>query len=118
MTVTPMHSSHGFSQTAARQNLIIHDDKRDIAYQRNIFKRFMMHEKLTALREELAAEKAARNRGRGRGCNPGYTPKKVGLAKSRILGKLAGKEADDEADDIMGDMAYHERKGDSTKARK
>ena len=77
-----------------------------------------MHRKLMSSRAELAEEKAVTNRVRGRGSGPGHPPKKVGLAKSRIMGRLAGRKAVDEDDDIMGDLAYHERKGGTAKARK
>ena len=72
--------------------MIIHDDNRAIAYQRNNLPRFMINDNLTAREADMEAEKATRNRGRGRGCSPGHTPKKVGLAKSRLLGRLVGSE--------------------------
>ena len=77
-----------------------------------------MHGKLTAIGEELAADKATSNRGRGMWSGPGHPPKKVGLDKSKILGKLAGREEVGEDDNIMGDLAYRERKGESVEARK
>ena len=76
-----------------------------------------MHRKMTASRVELAAKKAASNRGRFRGSGPVYSPKKVGLANTRLLGRLAEREAIGEDDGIMGYLEFHERKGESTKAR-
>ena len=77
-----------------------------------------MHGKLTASRAELTGEKAASNKGRGRGSGLGHPPKKVGLAKLRLLGRLAGREVVGEYKDIMGDLEYHERKGESAKINK
>ena len=91
---------------------------RAIADQRDNLTRFTMHGKLTESRAELTGEKAASNKGRGRGSGLGHPPKKVGLAKSRLLGRLAGREVVGEYKDIMGDLAYHKRKGESAKINK
>ena len=50
-----------------------------------------MHRRMTARREELAAENAASNRGRDRGSGPVHPLKKVGLDKWRLLGRLTGR---------------------------
>ena len=74
----------------------------------------MMHRKLTASGVQLAAVKVTS----GRGSGSGHPPKKVGLDKWSLAGRLVRREADDEEDNIMGDIAYRERKGGPTKARK
>ena len=107
VTLTPIHGFRSFSQTVARQTLSMNEAERDIADHRNNLTRFMIHGKLTASEEELAAKKAASNRGWGRESGPGHPPKKVGLAKSRLLGRLAVREAAREDYNIIGDLAYH-----------
>ena len=94
-------------------------DGREVADQRNILTRFMMHGKLMASGVELAAEKAASNRGRrrGRGSGPCHPPKKVELSKSRLMRRLAGRETANEDNHIMGNLAYGQKKGGSSKAR-
>ena len=92
MKVTPVHGFHSFSQPAARQTLIMHEDKRGIGDQRKKLKMLMMHGKVTVSGEDQKVNKAVSNMGRVRGNGPRYPPpRRLGWPSQAFWGGWQGE---------------------------
>ena len=105
MSVTPVHSFHTFSQTAAMQTLSIHKAERDIPNKRNNLQDSDAQES-DGEQAELAAKKVANNRERVRGGGPSHPPQNNGSENLRLLERLEETEANNQDDNNMADMEY------------
>jgi len=110
LEVTPIYGFHTFSQPTRVETLSMHEAERAISDQRAHLTRYVMHSKMVLKGGDATM-------GGNKMVGP---PVKMGLSKARLLGRLVQKGETEEAEeeDIMSDLAFRNRKGAGSRARK